>query len=176
MGVPHRLAGPGPGVEHHPVIGDPRIGGHLPGLVRHLVQQPGSGLRYCCDVGQVLTWYDQDMHGRLGIYVAERNGPLAFQHPVSRQIARNDLAKEAVWHGKILTCSGLTAPPTYMVTLLRTHDAPPLWCAGHVCLPSPRVRRKTGGSGDAIQKWWAWGESASVGDVHARAVGCTDPL
>jgi hypothetical protein len=45
-----------------------------------------------------------------------------------------------------------------MVTLLRTHDAPPLWCAGHVCLPSPRVRRKAGGSGDAIQKWWHGGK------------------
>jgi hypothetical protein len=157
VGMPDRLAGPGSGVEHHPVIGDARVRGHLPGLGRDLVQQAVAGLRHCCDVGQVLAWYYQHMHGRLRIYVAERDSSLALQHPVSRQIARNDLAKEAVWHGKILTCSGLTGPPTYMVTVLRTHDAPPLWCAGHVCLPSPRVRRKTGGSGDAIQKWTGMG-------------------
>ena len=31
---------------------------------------------------------------------------------------------------KILSCAGSEKPPTYMVALLRTHDAPPLWCNG----------------------------------------------
>lgn len=157
VSVEHRLAGAGAGIEHQAVVGYARVGGHPPALIHQLVQQPVACLRHCCDVRQVLAWYYQDMHGRLRAYVAERNGPLALQHPVGRQVSRHDLAKEAVWHGKILTCGGFTGPPTYMVTLLRTHVAPPLWCAGHVSLPSPRVRRKTGGSGDAIQKWTGMG-------------------
>jgi hypothetical protein len=64
-------------------------------------------------------------------------------HPVSRQVSRNNLAKQALWHGQILTCGGFPRPPTYMVTVLRTHVAPPLWCAGRAGLPSLRVRRKT---------------------------------
>lgn len=155
--VPYGLARLRPGVEHQPVIIYARAGGYPPGLGHDLVQQPLAGLRHCCDVPQVLAWYDQDMNGRLRAYVAERNGPLALSHPVGRQVTRNNFAKQAVWHDQILTCSGFTGPPTYMVLLLRTHVAPPLWCAGHVCLLSPRVRRKTGGSGDAIQKWTGMG-------------------
>lgn len=176
MRVPNGLARLRPGVEYQPVIIYARVGGHLPGLGDQLVQQAAAGLRHCCDVGQVLAWYDQDMNGRLRAYVAERNGPLALEHPVGRQVARNNFAKQAVWHGQILTCGGLSGPPTYMVLLLRTHVAPPLWCAGHLGLPSLWVRRTTGGSGDAIQKWTGMGGSASVGDVDARRAGSVDPL
>ena len=162
MGVPYRLAGPGPGIEHHPVIGDPGVGGHLPGLVRDLVQQPAAGLRHCCDVGQVLTWYYQDMHGRLGTYVAERDGPLALQHPVSRQIARNDLAKEALWHGKILTCSGFTGPPTYMVTVREPTMHHPSGaramsaCRRRGCVAKLAVaamQSRNGGMGGKCERW-----------------------
>jgi RNA polymerase sigma-70 factor (sigma-E family) len=31
---------------------------------------------------------------------------------------------------KILTCTGRATPLTYIVALLRTHGAPPLWCSG----------------------------------------------
>jgi hypothetical protein len=31
---------------------------------------------------------------------------------------------------QILTCAGSVTPVTYMVAVLRTHDAPPLWCNG----------------------------------------------
>lgn len=159
MRVPHGLAGLRAGVEHHPVAVavDPGLDGDLMGLGRDLVQQSAAGLRHRGEIRQVRTGYYQDMEGRLRIYVAERNGALALHHPVGRQVSRNDLAKQAVWHDQILTCRGIGGPPTYMVTVLRTHDAPPLWCAGLFGLPSPRVRRKAGGSGDAIQKWTGMG-------------------
>jgi hypothetical protein len=78
----------------------------------------------------------------------------------------------------ILTCAGFGGPPTYMVTVLRTHDAPPLWCEGHAHAwpPAAAGASQAGGSGDAFQKWTGMGGSARLGDVGASEMGCVDPL
>ena len=70
----------------------------------------------------------QDVYRSLGIDVTESNGKLTFEDNVRRDVTGGDAAKETVRHGGILTCAPSSRPLTYMVTVLRTHDAPPLWC------------------------------------------------
>src|ERR1700722_7921831 len=131
--VTHRLAAVGAGVEHDPV---PAVGHSLRdrdpvGLGRHLGQQAPGGRRHGGQVGVVLTRDDQDMDRGLRVDIAERYSALALHDFLRRDLTGNDAAKETLRHRVILTCASPSGALTYMVTLLRTHDAdaPTLWCA-----------------------------------------------
>ena len=57
----------------------------------------------------------------------------------------------------ILTCTGPATPLTYMVALLRTHGAPPLWCHGLARFWLPLLRGELC-AGAAAKHEWAWGD------------------
>lgn len=164
MGVRDGLAGVGAGIEDHPVPGPGDTLGHrdLMRLRGDLVQQAIARRDNRSKIRQVRARDHQHVNGRLGTDVTESDGALTFQHDLHGQVTGGDTTKETVRHGGILTCTRLSGPLTYMVTVLRTHDAPPLWCGLAILAFRRRRCAACGCRGDAIQEWTGMGGSASV--------------
>jgi len=105
----------------------------------------------------MLAWHHEHVDGRLRVDIPERDRARSLGHDGCRDLPGDDGAKQAVGHGEILTCALSEGLRPYMVALLRTHDAPPLWCTVSPIsgCPSPRVRlaRELRRGRD-----WAWGE------------------
>jgi hypothetical protein len=179
VGVSHRLARVGTGIKDDPISArrdalghrDPmRLGDHL---VEQAIARRGDGGQ----IGSVLPRDNQYMDGGLGIDVTESDRGVTLQHAFRGDVTGGDFAKETLGHGGILTCARSGGPPTYMVTVLRTHDAPPLWCAVsamswlsvaagalHVAVVAMRSRNGQ-----------AWGEVRALRNIGARIVGDVGP-
>jgi len=107
--VEHRLPRFSTGIEDDTVAaagGDPLGLSYLLYLERQLGQQAGIGARERGQVRVVILGDDQDMRGRLGIDVTKCEGTATFSHPLGRDVARDDLAEEAVSHGAIVDPTG----------------------------------------------------------------------
>jgi hypothetical protein len=179
MGVGYRLAPVGTGIKDHPISarGDALGYRDRMRLRDQLVEQPATRRGDRGDIRQVRPRDDQHVNGRLGIYITESDCTLTLQHGIRRDVASGDFTKEALRHEVILTCARSSGPPTYMVTVLRTHDAPPLWCAvsamswlsvaagaPHAAVVAMRSRNGR-----------AWGEVRALRNVGARVAGYVGP-
>jgi hypothetical protein len=163
--VRHGLASVGAGVEDDPVPvrGNALRHRHLMSLRGHLVQQATARRGDRGKIRQVHSRDHQHVDWSLRIDVTESDSVFTFQHQVRGQVTGGDTAKQTVRHGGILTCTRPSGPLTYMVTLLRTHDAPPLWCGlAKSWLSVAAGAPQRGCRGDAIQEWTGMGGSASV--------------
>ena len=100
MRVRDRLAAVHAGVEDNPVagLGYPLSCRHRIRLRRDFIQEPAAGGRERRKIGIVILWYDQDMHGRLRVYVTECSCSRALKYAGRRDIARGDAAEEAIGH------------------------------------------------------------------------------
>jgi hypothetical protein len=140
-----RLASAGAGIEHDTVavVGDALGDRHLMRMADEVRQETcfGGG-----EFGQIRVMCARDhkyVNRCLWVDIAERHCSL-----ISRDYGRGYLgggyaAEQAVGHGLILTCGMSSAPLTYMVALLRSHGAPPLWCNGFASFWPPSLRDKS---------------------------------
>src|SRR5260370_35645447 len=71
-------------------------------LAHHLGEQAVCRLGQRGGVYVVVLWNDEHMNGRLRIDIPERQRPVAFQHPLSRQLTSGSLAKQAIGHPMIV--------------------------------------------------------------------------
>ena len=126
------LAAAWPGVEYDPVpVGDALTDGHLVSVPDQICQQLAARCGQLGKVGEVGAWDHQDVRGGLRLDVTEGQGPVGSGHDRGGHVPSRDGAEQAVRHDQDLNvCAARRGPPTYMVALLRTHGAPPLWCLG----------------------------------------------
>jgi len=127
-----RLASAGAGIEDDAVavVGDTLGDRHLMRVGDEVGQQPrfGGGER-----GQIRVMFardHKDVNGCLWVDIAERHCPLISRDYGRGYLSGSYAAEQALGHGPILTCGMSPAPLTYMVAVLRSHGAPPLWCNG----------------------------------------------
>src|SRR5215831_18650876 len=151
VGVKHRLARPGTGVEDHPVPGlaHPFVLGDLVRQGHHLAQQAGVGRGQRRQIGIMVLRYHQHVGGRLRVDVTEGEGAGRLGHALGRDFARCDPAEEAIRHGAILACNPPGRPPTYMVAWLRILGARaqcvwarPTGPARNGCVAGSRLRHR----------------------------------
>ena len=102
--VEDRLPRLRPGIEDDTVATgrDPLGVRYLLGLERHLGQQVSVGAGERGKVRVMILGDDQDVRGGLRVDVTKREGAATFSHPLGRDIARDDLAEEAISHGAIV--------------------------------------------------------------------------
>ena len=130
------------------------VGDGLPGLCTCVEDDPVSAIGYALgyrylvsmrdDIGEepltsgrqlgqgrvMIARDHEDMDWSLRIDVTECNRARIARHDSRRYLGGGNATEQAVGHWQILTCTGPTAPPTYMVAVLRTHGAPPPGCSG----------------------------------------------
>src|SRR5260370_10206612 len=80
-------------------------------LAHHLGEQAVCRLGQRGGVYVVVLWNDEHMNGRLRIDITERQRPVAFQHPLSRQLTSANLAKHAIGHPMIVAVVPAGAEP-----------------------------------------------------------------
>jgi len=103
--VPHGLPGVPAGVEDDPVPGGLDALGirDLPCYANQLVEQPVTRGRQRRHIGEVVPRDHEDVGWRLGVEVAEGDGPLPVHHEGGRDLSGRDIAELAVWHTSIIT-------------------------------------------------------------------------
>jgi hypothetical protein len=154
------LAGAGAGVEDDPVT---LVGNALGD--RHIVRVGNEIGKQVCfggsELGQIRVMSAGDhkhVNRRLWVDITERHCARISRHYLRGYLSGSYAAEQAVGHGPILTCGRSGALLTYMVGLLRTHAAPPLWCNG---LASFWPRRSGMSHARALRRrhgMWVWGE------------------
>jgi hypothetical protein len=151
VNVPDRLAGVRAGVEDDPVaVGGDAFGDrHLARMADQLCEQPGVGRG---ELGQVRVMVPRDheyMNWCLRVDITERHCSRISRDYGRGYLSGCNAAEQAIRHGPILTCGRSGTPQTYMVALLRTHGAPPLWCNGLASFWLPSLRDESCAGADA---------------------------
>lgn len=150
----------GTGIEHDPVaVSGQALGDRHLVRVRDQVGQQAAARR--AQLGQIRVVGARDnehVYGCLRIDITEGDRPVITGHYDRRYLVGGNGAEQAVRHAEILTCGGSRGPPTYMVALLRTHGAPPLWCSGIASFWLPPLRDETRAGAHQRHGMWVWGE------------------
>jgi hypothetical protein len=131
MDVADGLASFGACIEDDAVaaLRDALADGHLMGMLDKVSEQVIASGRQLSEVGVVVTRNHEDVDWGLRIDIPEGDSARVARHDRRWNFGGRNAAEQAVRHQKILTCTGLTGPLTYMVAL-RTHGAPPPRCNG----------------------------------------------
>jgi RNA polymerase sigma-70 factor (sigma-E family) len=166
MDVRYRLACIGAGVEDDPVavLGDTLRDCNLMSVRRHSSQQAVLGRGEFSQIGVVHPRDNEHVYRCLRIDIAEGDRALVARHYRRRYFGGGYCAKQALWHAEILTCTRSAAPPTYMVAVLRSLGAPPLWCNGLASFWLPSLRDGHARALLRRHEMWVWGE---VQDLEA---------
>lgn len=166
MHVPDRLAGVGAGVDDDPVSvpGDALGDRHLMRVSDDLGQQAGIGRGQVRQTGVMLARDDQHMNRCLRVDIAEGHCSRISRDDGRGYLRGSNAAEQAVRHRLILTCARFSAPMSYMVALLRTHGASPLWCNGLASLWLPSLWDES--CAGAAAKAWDVGVGGSA-DLEA---------
>lgn len=124
------LTGVWAGVEYHTVTirSHAFSQGDLMRVGKHVMQNTVRCGYQGSKVSVMAAGNDENVDRRLRVNVPECNRARSLGHDGCWNLPGNDGAKQAVGHGEILTCAPSVRLRPYMVALLRTHDAPPLWC------------------------------------------------
>src|SRR5260370_35981158 len=107
--VKDRLPRLSPGVEDDTVaVGRDALGvRYLLSLERHLGQQPSVGAGERGQVRIVLLGDDQDVRRRLRVDITKCECSATFCHPLGWDVARDDLAEEAIGHERNRSPDGM---------------------------------------------------------------------
>jgi hypothetical protein len=159
-----RLASARAGIEDDPVAvaGNALGDRHLMRVSNEVGQQPrfGGG-----EFGEIRVMFARDhkyVNRRLWVDIAERHCSLISRDDGRGYLSGSYAAEQAVRHGLILTC-GMSSPPlTYMVAVLRSHGAPPLWCNGLADFWLPSLRDESC-AGAGATAWSGCGGNCGCG-------------
>jgi hypothetical protein len=160
MNVADCLASVGAGVEDDPVtlVGNALGDRHVVRVGNKVGEQPCLG---GSEFGHIHVMGARDheyVNRRLWVDITERHCARISRDYRRGYLSGSYAAEQAARHGPILTCGRSGALSTYMVALLRTHGAPPLWCSG---LASFWLRRSGMSHARALRRrhgMWVWGE------------------
>ena len=137
-----RLASAGACIEDDAVtvLGDSLGDRNLMRVGDEVGQQPCFGGGEFGQIRVMCARDDKYVNRCLWVDIAERHCALISRYYGRGYLSGCYAAEQAVGHGPILTCGRSSALLRYIVAVLRSHGAPPLWCNGFASFWPPSLR------------------------------------
>jgi hypothetical protein len=136
-----RLAGGWAGVEHDAVaVGNALGDRHLMRMGDEIGQQISFSGGEFGHIRVMCARNHKYVNRCLRVDIAESHCSLISRDDGRGYFSGSYTAEQAIGHGLILTCGTSSAPLSYMVAVLRSRGAPPLWCHGLASFWPPSLR------------------------------------